>query len=451
MHNLITKTINLQVGDPKDKRIEILEYFKKTWEIDERLYDLIKQDETFYLRADPLRHPLIFYLGHTATFFINKLILAKLIDTRIEPEYESVFAVGVDEMSWDDIDETHYKWPRVSQVRAYRDKAKKVIVKVIEETPLQMPITWESPFWTIMMGIEHERIHLETSSVLIRQLPLDTLQPGKFGDICPFTGSVINNEFLPVPGSIVTMGKPFNDPFYGWDCEYGKYEEKVASFKTTKQLISNAEFLKFVESGGYETKKYWTDEGWSWKCFKHAEMPLFWRKEGNKYFLRLVADELSMPWNWPAEVNYQEAKAYCNWQSELTGKTLRLLTEGEWYLLVAVCNVPDQSTWGLAPGNINLEHFASPCPVDLFKMGEFNDVVGNVWQWTETPVTGFTGFKIHPLYDDFSTPTFDDKHNLIKGGSWISTGNEITYHARYAFRRHFYQHAGFRMVESEFA
>src|SRR5690606_21433452 len=58
------------------------------------------------------------------------------------------------------------------------------------------------------------------------------------------------------------------------------------------------------------------------------------------------------------------------------------------------------------------------------------------------------GFKVHPLYDDFSTPTFDCRHNLIKGGSWISTGNEATRHSRYAFRRHFYQHAGFRYIAS---
>jgi 5-histidylcysteine sulfoxide synthase len=448
MRNLITKTINLHEGNPDDKRIEILEYFKKTWEIDEKLYELIREDETFYLRADPLRHPLIFYLGHTATFFINKLFQAELIDKRIEPAYESVFAVGVDEMSWDDIDETHYNWPGVSQVRAYRDKAKKVIIKVIEETPLQMPITWESPFWAIMMGIEHERIHLETSSVLIRQLPLDRLQPGKFGEICPYVDGITRNEFLAVPGAIVVMGKPFNHPLYGWDCEYGAYEEPVASFMATKELIPNREFLKFVEAGGYQTKKYWTDEGWRWKCFKQAEMPLFWRKDGGKYFLRLVDDELSMPWIWPVEVNYLEAKAYCNWKSEQTERTLRMMTETEWYRLVEFCKVPDSQVWGLAPGNINLEHYASPCPVNMFKMGEFNDVIGNVWQWTETQINEYPGFKVHPLYDDFSTPTFDGQHNLIKGGSWISTGNEITLHARYAFRRHFYQHAGFRVVES---
>ncbi len=77
------------------------------------------------------------------------------------------------------------------------------------------------------------------------------------------------------------------------------------------------------------------------------------------------------------------------------------------------------------------------------------DIIGNVWQWTETPIDAYPGFNVHPLYDDFSTPTFDGKHNLIKGGSWISTGNESLQHARYAFRRHFFQHAGFRCVASD--
>lgn len=53
------------------------------------------------------------------------------------------------------------------------------------------------------------------------------------------------------------------------------------------------------------------------------------------------------------------------------------------------CNIPDIEAWDKAPGNINLEYYASPCPVNKFKNGEFYDVIGNVWQWTETPITGF--------------------------------------------------------------
>ena len=101
------------------------------------------------------------------------------------------------------------------------------------------------------------------------------------------------------------------------------------------------------------------------------------------------------------------------------------------------------------PGNIDLSYYASSCPVNVHQQGEFFDIIGNVWQWTKSAIDGFSGFSVHPLYDDFSTPTFDSKHNLIKGGSWISTGNETLASSRYAFRRHFYQHAGFRYVISD--
>ena len=80
-----------------------------------------------------------------------------------------MFAVGVDEMSWDDLDNTHYDWPTAEEVTAYRRTMRSMVDKLISELPLTLPITWDSPFWPILMGIEHEQIHLETSSVLIRQ------------------------------------------------------------------------------------------------------------------------------------------------------------------------------------------------------------------------------------------------------------------------------------------
>ncbi|ADQ80360.1 protein of unknown function DUF323 [Paludibacter propionicigenes WB4] len=449
MHDLLTKTIDLQSGNVEDKRLEILEYFEKTWAIDEKLYTQLASDDIFYHRGDPLRHVLLFYFGHTAVFYINKFMLAKLIENRINPEFESIFAIGVDEMSWDDLNEKHYNWPSVDAVREYRQKAREVVKNVILNSPLNIPIGWNDPLWVVLMGIEHERIHLETSSVLIRQLPLNEVVPGLFGNICPESDDAPENEFLPVLGSDMKLGKPAYHKLYGWDNEYGHYSEKVEDFYASKFLVSNGEFLAFVTDNGYKTEAYWTKEGWEWCNYKQAEMPLFWRRDSTGYMLRLVAEEIPMPWNWPVEINYLEAKAFCNWKTAREGKIYRLPTEAEWIRLSEVCNVPDMTEWSVAPGNINLEHFASPCPVDKFKTGDFFDVIGNVWQWTETPITGYAGFKVHPLYDDFSTPTFDGKHNLIKGGSWISTGNEATHHARYAFRRHFYQHAGFRIVQSE--
>jgi len=86
--------------------------------------------------------------------------------------------------------------------------------------------------------------------------------------------------------------------------------------------------------------------------------------------------------------------------------------------------------------------------VDKFSFHGIYDVTGNVWQWSRTPMRPFNGFEVHAAYDDFSTPTFDEKHALILGASWASSGNLIMKHSRYAFRKHFYQNAGFRYVIS---
>ena len=444
-----TRTIILNAGDASAKREEIRQYFHATYSLDEQLYETLASEAAFYLRPEPLRHPLIFYLGHTATFYINKLIVAKITDRRINPRFEAMFAVGVDEMSWDDLNPANYDWPTLAEVKAYRDTVREVVDETIRTMPLAMPIHWDHPFWVILMGIEHQRIHIETSSVIIRRLPIEMVRQLPSWSICPLAGEAPANELVPVVGGRIVLGKSKDHPLYGWDNEYGRQENEVWNFAASRYLVSNREYLGFVEDRGYEQEPFWTHEGWKWVEFSKARHPLFWIDSPDGYRFRTMAQLIDMPWDWPAEVNYLEAKAFCNWLASKTGKPIRLPTEAEWYRLRDLHDIPDQPYWPKAPGNINLEHWASSCPVSQFRFGEFFDLIGNVWQWTETPITGFDGFQIHPYYDDFSTPTFDTQHNLIKGGSWISTGNEATRDSRYAFRRHFFQHAGLRYVQSE--
>merc|ERR1711879_987904 len=134
------------------------------------------------------------------------------------------------------------------------------------------------------------------------------------------------------------------------------------------------------------------------------------------------------------------------YKSEKLGFEVRLPSEDEYYRLNDFVNAQDKLK--SAETNIGLKYF-NQTPVDKYKFGEFYDVIGNVWQWSITPMYPFDGFETHASYDDFTTPTFDDRHALIKGGSFISLGNETLRSARYAFRKHFFQHAGFRYVKSE--
>lgn len=449
LNDLKTRNISLKGYSAEAKRAEILRYFLKTFEVYDRLFDILADDSVFYKRPEPLRHPIIFYFGHTATFYINKLVLAKKI-LRINPVFESMFAIGVDEMSWDDLDERKYEWPSVNAVREYRRQVKDVVCEFIKKEPIVLPIDWDSGFWAVLMGCEHERIHLETSSVLIRQLDVSDVKESPLFTICDTYGATPDNLLLKVKGGSVKLGKKFDDDYYGWDNEYGAFEMELSDFEASKYLVSNGEFLEFVKSGGYQNPEFWSEEGEKWLLFKKPEYPVFWIKTDDGFLYRALTKNIPLPLNWPVDVNCLEAEAFCAWLSDKKGFDLRLPTEAEWYRLRDVSKVVDEPSFGpSALANINLEHFASACPVDMFANGDFFDIIGNVWQWTKTPIYPFDGFVTHPLYDDFTTPTFDGRHNLIKGGSFISTGNEALASARYAFRRHFFQHAGFRYVRSD--
>ncbi len=449
MTDLFLRTPQLDGSNEASMRLTLAAYFHDTFSRYESLFRTLTCDEAYYKKPISLRHPLIFYFGHTATFFINKLLLAGLISERINPAFESMFSVGVDEMSWDDLNESHYDWPTVAELAAYRDQVRAVIDQVIRTAPLTLPVNWNNPWWAIIMGIEHERIHLETSSVLMRQHALNFVQPLPEFTPCTTSGTAPENTLVTVPAGITQLGKPLSTPTYGWDNEYAGRTADVTEFQASRHLVSNAEFREFVDAGGYQNDAAWEDEGRGWRDYAKATHPTFWVRAQEGWKLRLMAEEVAMPWDWPAEVNYHEAKAFCHWKAAATGQKVRLPTEDDWYRLYDIAGVSEVPESKRAAANIHLDHFASPCPVNMFAHGDFYDVVGNVWQWTETPIYPFEGFEVHPIYDDFTTPTFDGRHNLIKGGSWISCGNESLRSSRYAFRRHFFQHAGFRYVVSD--
>ncbi|QKF82213.1 putative 5-histidylcysteine sulfoxide synthase / 4-mercaptohistidine N1-methyltransferase OvoA [Halarcobacter ebronensis] len=441
--NYRKNTINLTEGSVEEKRAEIREYFLQTYELDEKIFDLLKDKEYLYKQPNRLRHPLIFYYGHTATFFMNKLNIANIIKKRVDKNLEAIFAIGVDEMSWDDLNSENYSWPTYEQTKAYRDEVKEIILDLIDNMQFSMPINWESPMWIILMGIEHENIHIETSSVLLRELNIKYLIEDELLLYCnEFSNKYPKNELVEVQEGEVILEKNHENPvYYGWDNEFSFHKSYIKAFKASKYLVSNGEFMEFVKEGGYTKLHYFSKDGLKWLDFSKAKHPTFWIKKDGRFYLREINRVVPLPLNYPVDINVYEAEAFCKYKSEKLGFEVRLPSEDEFYRLNDYVKAQESEA------NIGLKFF-NQTPVDKYKMGEFYDVIGNVWQWSITPIYPFDGFKTHPAYDDFTTPTFDDRHALIKGGSFISLGNEILRSARYAFRKHFFQHAGFRYVQS---
>ena len=445
--NYIKNSVNLNTGTIEEKREEIKKQFLQTFELDEKLFDLLEDKKYLYEQPNRLRHPLIFYYGHTATFFINKLILANIIKQRVNAKFESIFAIGVDEMSWDDLNSRHYTWPTYEETKAYRDEVKQIVLDLIDNLEFFMPINWDSAMWIILMGIEHENIHIETSSVLLRELDIKFL---KSQEIFTYKNEVLNtypkNELLEVKGSTIVLQKDRTNPiYYGWDNEFSFHKADIKDFQASKYLVSNGEFLEFVKEGGYNKPEFFSAEGKEWLDFTQAKHPTFWIKKDDNYFLREINRIIPLALNYPVDINIYEAEAFCKYKSLKLGFEVRLPSEDEYYALYEYTNA------GQKDANIGLKQF-NQSPVDKYSFktqsDDFYDVVGNVWQWSLTPIYPFDDFITHPIYDDFTTPTFDDRHALMKGGSFISLGNETLKESRYAFRKHFFQHAGFRYVKS---
>jgi 5-histidylcysteine sulfoxide synthase len=462
-------------------RAEIQAYFDNGWMLTELLFACLVNEEGFYRPPyHNLRHPLVFYYTHPAVLYVNKLHVAGLIGSTVHPYHERLFETGVDEMSWDDLSKNEMEWPDLEHCHIYRKECYRLVSELIathkDLAEGHAPITPESPLWALVMGFEHERIHLETSSVLIRELPVNLVKrhPG-FPELHPSAKALDSkavwksptegaeypsNPFVKKASTQVVIGKDINFPTFGWDNEYGHREAQVKDFAANRQLVSNGEYYEFVKDGGYRDQKYWSDEGWRWRTFRNVKWPSFWVPVGpqgaHQFALRTLFEVISMAWDWPVNANFHEAKAFAAWKSEKERRSvpLRLLTEAEHHALRhdhapgATKKDVEAAFHSLSRKNLNSSlTFGSESPVGGDKSEDFVDVFGNIWHWLEDHFHFLPGFAVHPLYDDFSTPCFDGQHQMIMGGSFVSAGDEATVHARFHFRPHFGQHAGFRLVD----
>lgn len=173
------------------------------------------------------------------------------------------------------------------------------------------------PMWALFLGYEHERIHLETSSVLFRETPYHLVQtPENWPPLHPSANRRKNLKASnPIEGvdypankmvavdtpSRVDLGKPADFPSFGWDNEYGERQVDVPPFLASEHMITNGEFWQFVADGGYRSQEYWCDDGWAWRTHRNIKWPFFWETTGpagsHEYALRTIFKIIPMPWD----------------------------------------------------------------------------------------------------------------------------------------------------------
>ena len=282
----------------------------------------------------------------------------------------------------------------------------------------------EEVYFTLLT-VFHEDMHTEAFTYTRQTLGYAAPQlsgataAGQAGDEAPWPGDV------PVAGGVFLLGASPDEPFV-FDNEKWAHPVVLQPFRIARAPVTQAEFVAFVEDGGYGRRELWDAAGWEWRERQAAEHPVYWRRDRDgwhrRHFDRWLALEPHLP---VIHVNWYEADAYCRWAGR------RLPTEAEWEAAAsspAAGGRKRHFPWGEdapTPDCANLDGSALGCrPVAAHGAGDSaggcRQLIGNVWEWTADDFLPYPGFVPDP-YREYSMPWFGD-YKVLRGGCWATRG-----------------------------
>jgi ergothioneine biosynthesis protein EgtB len=406
-----------------------------------------------------LRHPFIFYLGHLPAFAWNHVGGELLGRPAFDPAFDELFSRGIDPDVDDptrchDHPEVPATWPAVPEVLVYRDRVRAALLDagaaVADRASTHLMAREGRVF---AMVAEHELMHQETLLYMMQRLPIEEkVRPGWVPPLVLGPGRAAGK--IAIPAGPATLGARFDELSFGWDNEFSAVEVAVPAFRIDGTPVTNAQYLAFVEAGGYRRPDLWTDEDRVWLGHAAIEHPAVWELADGRWTYRTLFERVPLEAvaGWPVYVSLAEARAFARWRGE------RLPTEAEFQR--AAFSRPDGGPrrwpWGDTPpgerhGNFGYRHWA-PTPVGTHPEGAsawgVQDLVGDGWEWTNTVFGGLPGFTPYiPGYAGYSADFFDGKHYVLKGGSWATADDLVRPSFRNWFQAHYpYVFSTFRCV-----
>ena len=423
----------------------------------DKLFSLIRP-EAIYERPIPERHRLIFYLGHLEAFDWNLIARGALDFPSFHPEYEKLFAFGIDPVDGKVPHDVPSDWPTTDQVIAYNERLRERIDKALRTPQRELP-PLIADGTLVNVAIEHRLMHAETLAYLMHPLPYaQKIRPDDYVSQSASRKAAheITDRMAYIPAGAATLGMQREAHIFGWDNEFEETRVGVPEFQIRVFPVTNGEFCEFVRAGGYEKEQLWRPEDWSWKTAVNLTHPFFWNGDsddarGANWNYRGMFEEFPLPLDAPVYVSHAEANAFARWKNQ------HLPSEPQWHR--AAYGTPTESEcaypWGdVEPGrergNFDFANW-DPTAVDAYPAGQsafgVHDLLGNGWEWTSSVFGPFPGFEPFPFYAGYSANFFDGKHFVMKGGSPRTARSMLRRSFRNWFQPHYpYVYAKFRTV-----
>jgi iron(II)-dependent oxidoreductase len=275
-----------------------------------------------------------------------------------------------------------------------------------------------------VMVEQHEQQHIET------MLATHQLRSGEPllgpGAALPL-GRTVDHDSVLVPAGPFVLGVDGTDEPWSLDNERPGHVVELPAFRIARFPVTNAEWQRFIDAGGYDTQRWWSARGWQHRIAAGLERPLFWSADKSRRRFGVVEE---IPPDEPVQhVCFFEAEAYAAWAGA------RLPSEQEWEKACA-WDAEDGARrrwpWGSASVSAGVANLGGaalrPAPVGAYPAGAsaygVEQLIGDVWEWTSSGFAPWPGFT-PMLYRQYSEPFFGGDYRVLRGGSWAVDGAAI--------------------------
>lgn len=381
--------------------VSLVDQFRTTRKRTEKLSQPLKTED-YVPQPVVFASPPKWHLAHT-TWFFEEMILKNFLSgyKEFHPDFGFLFnsyyqTIGERTLR---AERGNITRPGVDEVYAYRKYVNEHMERLLDDEPSDevMELT--------ILGMNHEEQHQELMVTDFKYMfGHNPTFPVYHEDFNLLKDHNAEEGWVKIQEGVYDIG--FEGDDFCFDNELGQHKVFIHNFEISKNLVTNGEFMEFMEAGGYENFNYWLDEGWSWVQENEVSSPLYWHKiNGEWHYYTLAGLKKVDPSAILGHVSFYEAQAFAAW------KGMRLPSEFEWEVAA------DQLSWGKR------------------------------WEWTYSAYLPYPRFAIADGAVGEYNGKFMINQMVLRGGSVATAEGHSRKTYRNFFHPHFqWQYSGIRLV-----
>jgi ergothioneine biosynthesis protein EgtB len=388
------------------------------------------ETEDYGIQTMPDVSPTKWHLAHTSWFF--ETFILKPLHPGYQPFHEAYeylfnsYYEGVGRF-WQRPHRGLLSRPTVAEIYAYRAHVNLAMQDLLTTPP---PASQDVLNYRTVLGLHHEQQHQELMLTDIKHVfafnPLKPVyQPAGEAP----TRQVPMQQWHAFAGGMYTIGADGHS--FCYDNETPTHRAYIADFSLASRLVTNGEFLQFMQQGGYREPRFWLSDGWARVQQEGWQAPLYWEQRDGTWWHMTLSGMQPVDADVPVcHVSYYEADAYANWVGA------RLPTEAEWEVAAR-----QQPVSGNLRDNGRLQ------PVVAADSSGMQQLYGDVWEWTASAYLPYPGYRTPEGAIGEYNGKFMCNQMVLRGGSCITPQD----HIRPSYRNFFYpgdrwQFSGFRLA-----